>query len=114
MVKLTKADFKCKCGCNTNLIKQDLIDLCNTIAEKVDLTLTVNSGYRCATHNTSVGGATNSQHKQGKAADLSCSNLSKLKEECKKLWDDSTIGGMGKYNTFVHVDTGTHRQWTGS
>ena len=43
----------------------------------------VNSGFRCEKLNELVGGAKNSQHLQGKAADITAGNP----KENKKLWD---------------------------
>lgn len=43
----------------------------------------VNSGFRSATLNDVIGGARNSQHMEGKAADITGGNP----EENKKLWD---------------------------
>lgn len=40
----------------------------------------VNSGFRCALLNQAVGGVPNSQHLQGLAADLSVSDLKRLKQ----------------------------------
>lgn len=42
----------------------------------------VNSGFRCPTLNKVVGGAKNSQHLEGKAADITAGSV----EENKKLW----------------------------
>lgn len=43
----------------------------------------VNSGFRCGTLNELVGGAKNSDHLYGRAADITTGNL----EENKKLWN---------------------------
>ena len=43
----------------------------------------VNSGFRSATLNATIGGAKNSQHMEGKAADITAGNP----KENKKLWD---------------------------
>lgn len=37
--------------------------------------LQINSGFRCYTLNMAVGGAPNSQHMKGEAADVACKNL---------------------------------------
>jgi hypothetical protein len=42
----------------------------------------VNSGFRCPTLNKVVGGAKNSQHLEGKAADITAGSV----EENKKVW----------------------------
>lgn len=45
--------------------------------------ITVNSGYRCPQLNAAVGGAKNSQHMSGEAADITAGS----KEENKKLFE---------------------------
>lgn len=40
----------------------------------------ITSGFRCPTLNKAVGGVSNSQHTQGLAADLYCSDLKRLKK----------------------------------
>ena len=109
---ISKSDFACKCGCDKNLIKDEIVDLCKEIKKQIGMPLTINSGYRCATHNSNVGGTTNSQHLLGNAADITCSNITKLKEVCKSIWSSNKIGGLGLYTTFVHVDKGSHRSWS--
>ena len=108
---ITRNRFACKC-CGQNLIKAEVITLCKTIETKVGLPLTINSGYRCLSHNAKIGSKSTSQHVKGNAADITCSNLVKLKQECKKMWDNNEIRGYGSnYPRFVHVDTGGHRTW---
>ena len=72
-------EFKCRCGCTipeeakanlTALIEQVL----DPAREKLGRPIFVNSGYRCPKHNQKVGGAPNSQHTKGEAADLCCAN----------------------------------------
>lgn len=62
----------------------------------------INSGYRTPAHNRRVGGASNSQHLYGKAADIVVRGVSpsRVYREADKLFN-----GVGKYNTFTHVDT---------
>ena len=40
------------------------------LRERYGKPITVNSGYRCQVHNKTVGGAINSQHTRGEAADI--------------------------------------------
>jgi len=62
----------------------------------------INSGYRTPEHNRKVGGAANSQHLYGRAADIVVKGVSpsKVYQEADKLFN-----GVGKYPTFTHVDT---------
>lgn len=55
-----------------------LADYLDTIREKYGKPILVSSGYRCPLLNQAVGGASNSQHLKGLAADLTCANMEKL------------------------------------
>lgn len=62
----------------------------------------VTSGYRSIKHNKAVGGVRNSYHVKGKASDIKVRGVlpSKVYSASLKIFD-----GVGKYNTFTHVDT---------
>jgi len=49
---------------------------------------------------------------RGQAADIKSSNVSidELYALAKKYFGD---GGIGRYKTFIHVDTGPQRRWNG-
>lgn len=88
------------------VVNPQLIDLCNAIREEFGRPLKVNSGYRSPEHNESVGGVSNSLHTLGQAADLAplakdMEHIAKLHRIAKKL---NPSGGVGLYDTFVHVD----------
>ncbi len=69
----------------------------------------INSGYRCPTHNKAVGGAKNSQHMYGKAADIRVKDMSPrtLEKFADTVFYNGGVG-MGGQN-IVHVDTRGHR-----
>lgn len=70
--------------------------------------ITVNSGYRTPEHNKAVGGAPNSYHLKGMAADIVVMGMSPKQVQAKlKKWN----GGLGAYTTFTHVDIGPERRW---
>ena len=76
----------------------------------------INSGYRSPYWNGKVGGATNSQHLYGKAADIVVSGMSAaaVHSLVKRLINEGKIeqGGLGKYNSFTHYDIrGTAARW---
>lgn len=103
------SEFHCHCG-ECSLLPPDGMDefllmLCDEIRERCGFALKVNSGYRCNTYNARVKGADQSQHKLGKAADLtplafSTERLKKLRKVIELL---SPVG-YGKYDTFCHID----------
>lgn len=57
----------------------NLKELCEHVLEPLRAymkkPLHINSGFRCLTLNTAVGGSPNSQHMKGEAADVACKNL---------------------------------------
>jgi len=69
----------------------------------------INSGYRCPTHNKAVGGAKNSQHMYGKAADIRVKDMSPrtLEKFADTVFYNGGVG-MGGQN-IVHVDTRGHK-----
>lgn len=68
--------------------------------------LVINSGYRTPSHNKAVGGASKSQHLYGKAADIVVRGV---KPSAVYKAADKLFNGVGKYNTFTHVDTRSYK-----
>lgn len=85
-------------------VKQELVDFLNQLRLRFGKALVVTSGYRSPEHNKAVGGVANSYHTKGLAADVAPMDAKDL----NKLWQlaDSmnVTGGVGRYDTFVHVD----------
>ncbi|MGQ1928362.1 YcbK family protein [Ornithobacterium rhinotracheale] len=78
----------------------------------------VNSGYRSPAHNRKIGGKVNSQHLQGKAADIRVDGVTpeRLASIIERLIYNGKMkqGGLGIYPTFVHYDIrGTKTRWKG-
>jgi uncharacterized protein YcbK (DUF882 family) len=123
-MQLTKnfniSEFQCKCGCEMpEFVKKNVEELARdlqVIRDKVGVGFTPNSAYRCPKHNTAVGGVKTSQHLKGKAADISIkgiepSEVADLVEDLMKT-EVITKGGVGRYNSFTHVDIrGTNARW---
>ena len=73
--------------------------------------LVINSGYRCSTWNTYVGGIKDSEHLRGNAADIRAVNMSPYKVY---VIADKMFNGVGGYATFTHVDVGENiYRWKG-
>jgi uncharacterized protein YcbK (DUF882 family) len=75
-----------------------------------DAPFRLNSGYRSPTTNASLpGAAKQSYHMRGKAMDLSHPSVkpSSVHKAAMTLW----AGGVGRYSTFTHVDSGPKRRW---
>lgn len=82
-------------------ISKDLTDKLQQLREAMGVPLTITSGYRHEAYNKKIGGASKSQHIHGKAADVKCTDLDKLFEECKKIFP---AVGDGRKRGFIHVD----------
>lgn len=74
--------------------------------------ITINSGYRSPLHNVKIGGAKNSQHLFGKAADIVVEGYTPKQVfdaiETLQAQGKMSIGGLHAYNTFVHYDIRGH------
>ncbi|MGM0409171.1 MAG: YcbK family protein [Bacillota bacterium] len=85
-------------------ITKELIDRLEILRYKLgSQPLIINSGYRTPEHNKAVGGAPESKHMEGIAADVK-----KVKDytidEMAEIAEEIGFTGIGKYNTFIHVD----------
>ena len=94
------------------VVKMSLLDLCNEIRSAFGKPILVNSGYRSPEHNRAVGGVENSYHVQGLAADLrprDPRDLPRLQQIADRV---NIYGGVGFYDSFVHVDArGRRARW---
>jgi len=113
-------EFECKCGCKMpEFVKKNIIELAENLQVIRDVVgkLNLTNAYRCKEHNADVGGAINSQHLKGKAADVKSKEydvleVSKIIEGLIKS-EKIEQGGIGIYNTFTHYDIrGVRARWS--
>ena len=112
-------EFCCKgYGCCTeSKIDEKLVNYLQKIRDHFGKPVTINSAYRCATHNKRVGGTSGSYHTKGMAADISVKGIAPA--EVAKYAESIGVKGIGLYETdrdgyFVHVDTRTNKSfWYG-
>ena len=100
-------EFQCKDGTDQVLIDLDLVKLLQAIRDKLGATITINSGYRTASHNANVGGSSQSYHLFGRAADIVVTG--KTPKEVAACAESVGALGILRYETFVHVDTRTEK-----
>ncbi len=87
-------------------------DMLERLRELIGKPLFITSAYRDPIHNARVGGAPLSRHKAGDAFDIALSGLNR----CELAEAAAEVGftGMGKYQTFLHIDTRPgHALWFG-
>lgn len=105
-------EFACNDGSDTVLISDELVTLLQKIRDHFGKATVINSGYRTESYNKKVGGATNSQHVRGTAADIVVSGVSPLAVAQYAEFLIPTAGGIGVYQTFTHVDVrATRSRW---
>ena len=116
----TLDEFKSKDGAEFPL---DVIENLRELAKNLQVIrdyfgkpIKINSGYRSPEHNKSIGGAKNSQHVKGRAADIVITGVTpkQLAAELEKLIAAKKIkqGGIGIYPNFLHYDIrGTKARW---
>lgn len=94
------------------VVQGRLLALLNGIRSRFEKPILVNSGYRSPEHNKAVGGVPGSYHTMGLAADIRPVNLDDLAELQQICIEMNTLGGVGLYDTFVHVDCrGVRSRW---
>lgn len=99
------SEFACKDGSSICLVHRYLWEKLEALRRACgNRPITINSGYRTYQHNKNIGGASNSYHLYGLAADIVVSGMSALKvaQLADKIFGDS--GGVGLYNGYVHID----------
>lgn len=98
-------EFACQDGSDAVLIDLDLVAILQAIRDTLGAPITITSGYRTVSHNASVGGAQNSYHTLGRAADIVVSG--KTTAEVAACAESAGALGILRYVTdgFVHIDT---------
>ena len=105
--RFTVKDFQCKNGNDTVLVDTNLAVLLAAIERHFGAQVTINSAYRDASYNASVGGASGSYHTKGQAADITVSGFGIYEIARYADYKLGGKGGIGCYtgSGFVHVDT---------
>lgn len=116
----SEKEFRCHCGkCEMPTIAPELLEVLEQLRSEFTATIHITSGYRCPEHNKAVGGAPNSQHMDGIAADIKV--YSKIKKQMPPdiIYAYLTARypakyGIGKYKSWTHIDVRPNRsRWVG-
>lgn len=107
-------EFACSDGSDPIFIDSELVTILQKIRTHFGRAVTITSAYRTPSHNKSVGGTTFSQHQYGMAADISVRGISPEKVVAYAETLLPNKGGIGRYDTFVHIDVrSTKARWMG-
>ena len=111
----SRSEFRCKCGCGKYNITPALIKGLQELRDYLGMPIIIGSGTRCPEHNAAVGGTRNSYHVKGYAADIRVDGLTP--KELMRAAEQIKVfryGGIGLYDTFIHVDVRGHKaRWRG-
>jgi len=99
-VHFTVDEFRCPC-CGIAIVTLPLLRLLERLRDLVGEPLIITSGYRCPKHNAEVGGAPDSLHMAGCAADIRCDAV-----EPRKL--AQLAGRVGFFGVLVYKDGHVH------
>ena len=113
----SKYEFKCRDG-SEHPIDCGLLAMLEAIRCHFDKPVNITSGYRSPNYNAAVGGALNSQHLYGTAADF---QVSGVPIEQVHDWADAMfpVSGLGLYKRsgtwgWIHIDNrGSRARWLG-
>jgi uncharacterized protein YcbK (DUF882 family) len=107
-----RSEFACKCLCDYDTVDVELLEILEAIRQHFAAAITINSAARCPNKNRAVGGAKNSQHLYGRAADIVVDGIGpdEVHAYIDKTWPNEL--GLGRYATFTHVDSrGYKARW---
>lgn len=112
-------EFRCPCCKSLGMgIDSRLIEILDYMRDELGAPLIISSGYRCEEHNHQCGGAKNSQHLYGRAADIWTPREDVTIDALYWLALAASGGGatvgIGRYyeQGFLHIDTrGYKARW---
>ena len=110
-----RIEFACKCleDCGHDTADIELVQVLEDLRNSFGVPVVVTSAHRCATHNAAIGGAVNSQHLRGKAADVVVPGYASqyIYDWLDKKYPDKY--GLGISDSFVHIDVRPKKaRWT--
>jgi uncharacterized protein YcbK (DUF882 family) len=114
---LSRYEFACKCACGFNTVDIELApaiqDTADHFAEEdgIRVRIKISGPNRCVKHNENEGGAKNSQHIYGRAADYKLFNRDtgeqidpdRVADYLDSKYPDQY--GIGRYSNRTHFDT---------
>lgn len=105
-------------GAGVTKIKPEVLLILFRIAKRMGgKRFLINSGYRSPTQNKNLessGAAKNSYHMSGMALDVDMTrfgNTDQFRNMFIEYASQEGIGGIGTYNSFIHIDIGPRRIW---
>jgi len=102
-VYFSEKELECRCGCGLNKMNPEFLSLLDSIRAKYGKPLALTSAMRCEKNNADQGGAKNSAHLVGMAADIRIAG-GRMRRTLARIADELGVGRIGFGRTFLHVD----------
>ena len=97
-------EYECSCGrCPETLVDREHVERLEALRSALRLPIIITSAYRCRAHNRAIGGHRTSKHMLGVATDIVVRGASP--DEVADLAEGMGFAGLGRYDTFTHVDS---------
>jgi uncharacterized protein YcbK (DUF882 family) len=100
----SRREYACRCGCGFAAVDVELLGVLEDVREHFDSSVKINSGCRCPEHNKRVGGAPDSEHMRGIAADIVVDGVPAWEVHSYLSMKYPGRYGIGKYQTWTHID----------
>jgi uncharacterized protein YcbK (DUF882 family) len=105
----TLGELASKDGADIVIVHPALLIGLQALRDVLNKPIKINSGFRSPEHNKAIGGASNSLHTLGLAADVVVEGVTPI--HIASIARDLGFGGVKAYPTFTHVDVGKIRTW---
>lgn len=96
-------EIKCKCGasaCTFSLLSNRTLESLESLRTKFKKSIFINSGFRCQSHNYSIGGTLKSRHARGLAVDIRPKDLKDL--DLLEDYANQIFDVVLRYDSFIH------------
>lgn len=101
----SRSEFACKDGCGFDTVDTETLAVVEGVRTHFNVPVHIDSGCRCLAYNEKVGGERHSQHMLGRAADIQVEGYEPSEVQEYLLKEYSGKYGIGRYDTFTHIDT---------
>jgi uncharacterized protein YcbK (DUF882 family) len=105
----TLGELASKDGADIVIVHPALLIGLQALRDVLNKPIKINSGFRSPEHNKAIGGASNSLHTLGLAADVVVEGVTPI--HIASIARDLGFGGVKAYPTFTHIDVGRIRTW---
>lgn len=103
-------EFQCSDGTPILALHPALLRGLSRLRSEFGVAVRVTSGFRTAAYNERIGGADESRHLYGLAADVAVQGVPP--SDVAQWAERQEFGGVGRYDRFTHLDVwGKRRRW---